>query len=310
MPLSRIQKVGIAVVGGAAALLVGSKAFAKPRKSISLQGCDPTPYVWSEVSVRQEIDDVIDTGNHNVLSVATEVATRLFGNYPGGGIVHFPPGESAPNGVACIWSRVITLVQVIFDERGIIPGEDGGKKPFEIIDPLIRVSPNPTPGFLYQVQYGKQPEVGGMLKLAGVALESVGVPDTAANKSAYCQLIECSPWNDALYNVPDAGCKKGPGGRGLTLNPRHADNRTRMLQGLPPKRTAVTKTKDNGGGRHALMWLPKIEPNAPVPIVALNDDGSNGINPPRAVLAFGMESVPPGNYGCDPWAADAEPLVL
>jgi len=308
MPLSRIQKVGIGVAVGAGALLLGTNAFAKPRaKGTTIEGCDPSPYTWNEAVVRQQIDHFIAQGDDEVLVVATKVANEVFGQYPGGGLVHFPPDQDMQlAGVECVWSRVVTLVQVVFDEKGIVPG---GPKPWEIIDALIRVSPNPTPGFLYQVQYGKQPEVGGMLKLSGVALEAVGVPNTNANKSAYCQLIECSPWNDALYNVPNAGCKKGPGGRGLTLNPQHADNRSRMMQGQPPKRTAISLTKhSSGGGHHALMWLPNLQHNTPVPIIGDNDDGSNGINPPKVVLDLGLENVTAGNYGCDPWAADAEPL--
>jgi len=56
------------------------------------------------------------------------------------------------------------------------------------------------------------------------------------------------------------------------------------------------------------MWLPNLQHNTPVPIIGDNDDGSNGINPPKVVLDLGLENVTAGNYGCDPWAADAEPL--
>ena len=321
MPLSRIQKVGLVTFSLAGAYLFGTKAFAKPTRGGGVvTGCNPMPYTWSENNTRDAINELIDDGATDALQVATKVANDLYGDYPGGGMVNFPPKQGMQlAGVECIWSRVVALVTQIFKDRGVVPKGDD-PKPWEIINPymedpedggmirdgsLLRVRPNLGMSF-----YGTN-----KWSIAYKALENAGVPSSGANRIEYTRLIQCSPWNDALTataqwdggGYPKFGA--GRNGRAIPLNANHADNKQRMLQGNAPRRAATDYNSHDGtGGKNPLIWLPKIEHNAPAVVVALNDDGTSGINPPRDILNFGLENVAPGSYGCDPFSSDAEPL--
>lgn len=323
MPLSRVQKVGIAAFGLAGAYLFSTKAFAKPTKGGgTITGCNPTPYTWNEGPVRALINAEIDDGADDSLAVATDVANELFGQYPGGGVVKFPPTQGMQlAGVECIWSRVVALVTQIFKDRGIVPKGDD-PKPWEIVNPyledpddggmirdgsLLRVRPNLGMSF-----YGEN-----KWSIAYKALQNAQVPATGANRIEYTRLIQCSPWNDALTatakwdggGYPKFGA--GRNGRAIPLNANHADNKQKLLQGQSPRRAATDYNSHDGSGGHLpLIWLPKIEHGAPAVVVALNDDGTSGINPPRDILEFGLENVNPGTYGCDPFSSDAEPLVF
>jgi hypothetical protein len=184
-------------------------------------------------------------------------------------------------------------------------------KPYEIVEKWIRDVP--TPGFLYRVQPGS---VNGMSGLAQQALANAGIPNPKNNNGVkvnslnYRNMIECSPWNDALLNVEGAGGQGGPNDRGISLNAVHADNKQRMMMGQAPRRAVTGKSSHDGTGGHLpLVWLPALEPGAPVPVIAEWPDGYLGINPPAEILAFGMEGVFPGQYGCDPWRDEAAEIL-
>jgi hypothetical protein len=307
MPLGRAQKFALAGLAGVTAFLVGKKAFASPRTTTTTEtGCNPAPFTWNEAATRQMIEGEVDDGKTDALEVAKDVADEIYGDYPGGGKVTYPPSSPALAGVECIWSRVTSLVQTIFAEKGVVPG--GTKTdPYDIVFPMISDSPTAKDGFFYKVHQGP-PDSHGMYSIAKRTLQNANVPDGVQNQLKYLKMIECSPFNDALYNVPNAGGKSGPNHRGIPLTLVHADNYERLLSGQPAKRTAVSTQSGPGGGHYPLIWLPKIKHNSVIPMVVNNPDGTNGINPPKVILDFGLENVSAGNYGCEPWASDAEPL--
>lgn len=308
MPLGRPQKFALAGLAGLVGFFAYKKAYASPSlTSGTMTGCDPSPFTWNEAGIRQAIESRIDDGDHDQLSVAKDVAETYYSTYPGGGHATYPPGEPALKGVACIWARITALVAQIFQEKGIVPSGPGGTDPYDIVFPLISDSPSAKDGFLYKVHQGA-PDSHGMYSIAKRTLQAANVPDGAQNQVKYLKMIECSPWNDALYNVGNAGGKSGPQHRGIPLTLVHADNYERLLGGQPAKRTAVSSNKGPGGGHYPLFWLPKIKHGAAIPIIENNADGTNGINPPKVILDFGLENVSAGNYGCEPWASDAEPL--
>ena len=140
------------------------------------------------------------------------------------------------------------------------------------------------------------------------------------NRLEYIQLIQCSPYNDALYTTFGYGPKAvgSPVGRALRFLPMHYNNRGRLMRGLAPRRniTLGTPGDKNSGNSYgqdeqarsfAYIWLPKIN------LQILWDsggkdvttsgvtwpDGSNGIMPPPEVLRYGVENVPDSvAWGC------------
>ncbi len=84
-----------------------------------------------------------------------------------------------------------------------------------------------------------------------------------------------------------------------------------MMLGEPPRRAITGKAAHDGTGGHLpFVWIPRIQPNAPVPILQDHEDGSSGINPPSDILAFGLENVPPAIYGCEQYEDAAQDLPL
>lgn len=300
------------MIAGSAAVALGVygvyKATRKKKKRRRpANGC--APYQWNPAPVGASINTIIDEGGDNRDEIAREVATEHFGTYPGGGVVTFPPPAQAAAGVGCIWERTLALVDAIISERGF------EEKPWEIIEGWSSPDANPQHGTLFRQSQGTL--LAGAKGITGKALESAGVPNTGTNRVQYLRLIECSPWNDAIYNVNlsetafSQRFREGPL-RGISQNPQHEDNRGRMMQGLPPRRAARedSMTQHDGGGRHAFMWLPLIEQGAPVVVAADFEDGRSGINPPADILAFGLEDVTPRVYGCPEYEASAQELPL
>lgn len=209
----------------------------------------------------------------------------------------------------------------------------------------------PTPGTLVQIRYGdillgtkvpKNPGTGEGRSIVYTTLASAGwmaakefggasdaEAGTFARKVAndahgarldYIDLIQCSPWNDALYTTygfgPDSWAS--PAGRALRFLPQDYDNRMRLMQGLAPRRNMVLGTpadKDSGTAyganqneRHfAYIWLPKINLQtlwATGGEVVTTEgvtwaDGSNGIMPPPEVTEYGVENIPESvSWGC------------
>lgn len=298
-----LTATGFAIIAGWG----GYQALKKKKKKKKAAGtCAPYRFDANAVSV--SINTMIDQGADDRDQIAIAVANEHFGAYPGGGTAVFPPAPNAPPGITCVWENTLALVDAIVDARGF----EG--KPWEIVEEWTSPSGKPTPGLLFRVEPGSG---WGVSSVAREALKNAGIPNPKnannvyPNQLAMMKLIECSPWNDALYGVVGGGGKQGPGGRGIQLNASHADNKQRMLQGLPPRRAATGLSSHDGGGGHLpYLWVPLLEPNAPVPIPAQWTDGRSGINPPVEVLAFGMDNVPPGIYGCEAYQEAAADLPL
>lgn len=162
-------------------------------------------------------------------------------------------------------------------------------------------------------------EIGGLNDADAAAFAS-DVANDSNNRVEYVQLIQCSPWNDALYTTYGFGPKswESPAGRALRFLPQHYDNRRRLIEGLSPRRnmalgTPSDKKSGNGYGvnqnerNFAYLWLPKINlqilwdsGGTDVTTEGIQwEDGSNGIMPPPQVLAFGVENVPEQvSWGC------------
>jgi hypothetical protein len=153
-----------------------------------------------------------------------------------------------------------------------------------------------------------------LFDIARWTLQNSGIPNTSQNRIALVRLIECSPYNDAVYGVKLSENAFGQRFRsdqpyGISGNPQHADNLTRMKQGLPVRRAAFRNSMSDhedvpGGGRHAALWIPLlqqgIESVGPSAVLAWQD-GSSAINPPPEIIDLGFENVPDGEYGCAPW---------
>lgn len=162
-------------------------------------------------------------------------------------------------------------------------------------------------------------EVGGMSHEEALDFASKVAHDNN-NRIEYIQLIQCSPWNDALYTTYGFGPKawESPAGRALRFLPQHYDNRARLVRGQAPRRNitlgssadknAGTGTGQKSGERNfSYIWLPKINlqmlwdsDGTEITTQGIQwEDGSNGIMPPPQVLAYGVDNVPEAvSWGC------------
>lgn len=235
---------GAAILGG---IVLYDTVYAKPapakKKKKPEPSCDPSPYQWNEGAVRAGIEDLVTAGERDATFIATEVASSLFGDYPGGGNIEFPPAPGAPKGVACVWSLVIYMVDIIFKEKGIKNGKKDGGFNWEVhgagdLDnypwetPSLHPDNYPTPGVFIDIgnKEGAWDTSEGLDKMMKVLLaQSMAMANLAGGNVdvglAYAQttkgknlrrdyrnLIQCSVWNDALYgqtNIVAAGGKEG-----------------------------------------------------------------------------------------------------
>jgi hypothetical protein len=242
--------------------------------------------------------------------VAAAAANEHYGVHPSGGAVVFPATNGLP-GAACIWRMVYDLTQQIWAERP--PDIDYN----ELISTFESGDGQPEMGTFFD-----RGEGDNMSTIARRSLNNAGISQLeGANRIAYMRLIECGPYNDALYNVKLS--EKSFNSRfrqdqpyGISGYPQHHDNLLRMKQGSPPRRAALRNSMTGaetvpGGKRHADMWLPLLKPGTEVVgpnSVAVWQDGSSAINPPTEILAMGFENVTSGQYGCAPWTTLVESL--
>lgn len=78
--------------------------------------CNPAPYTFNDSAIAASIEASIAAGTKPDM-VAVEVATEHFSQHPSGATVVFPPTVNLP-GVACVWAKVLWMV----DERLSEPG--------------------------------------------------------------------------------------------------------------------------------------------------------------------------------------------
>ena len=134
---------------------------------------------------------------------------------------------------------------------------------------------------------------------------------------AYLNIIQCSPWNDALYGTWGYGKHALPSahGRAIRMIAQHDRVYDRLADGQAPIRTLDRGTpKDKGKGTatgagesYELLWLPPLRSDALLDsrrarqVVAdglVWADGSTKYNPPPSVQALGVDNAPPGPWGC------------
>jgi len=258
---------------------------------------DPcAPFKWDAARVREEIVAELEDGESDPVVIASVVATEVYGVYPGTGEeVLYPPQSGARTAIKCIYDKVLSLTESVL--RTTSPTA----KPFEVVQ--RNTSNTPLPGKMFHA-INANLQGTSMLGDDGVvarALRAAGVPDTANNRLRYLELIECSPYNHAVVNYDNARAGSnfpgyGPNNSGILLNSQHFNNYQRMMEGRPARRSI------RSGGSRPFFWLPTIEQNAPVVMLATNVDGSPGISPPDEIIEFGFEGVPSGTYGCPPYA--------
>lgn len=262
----------------AALALLNRKAHAGRRTG----GGECSPYTFDGNAVKAEIDAAITNGSASAEHVAITVATKLYSRHPSGVTVAFPPAADAPAGARCVYERILGLAKEAV----------GGWR--DLVDAWTGLPGAPEPGKFYkqsqgEIFFGDSGVVSGALGVAGV-------PNTANNRANYLYAMECSPFNDAVYNrdLDDAGVKNRARSwwpRGIVQTPQYPDNYLRAIQGKPFKR--------GNGNSFALAWLPLISPTPDGKFaIAMWPDGTSGINPPAEVLALGFEGVPPKQYGC------------
>lgn len=287
--------VGLFVLTG---LLVWDSLKAPlPKKRKPLASCDPRPYDWDEDRVREEIQKFIDSGERDASLVSVGVATTLFGRYPEGGLVEFPPAPGVPASVGCVWSLVTWLVEgmlkqpnpkvdveenVRWDLRTV---GDWDTYPWET--PSRHPQNEPMPGvFVDAGGYSGDEIVKRVLSNAVIMAANTGIDTTKvqglahANSSRGRQLrkrfrdhITGGAFNDGLYGQTDVDKAGGnrekninymmnAKGRGLNWREYHADNLNRMSNGLAPKRLTNLEgdvLDPHRGDSAMLVWIPAID---------------------------------------------------
>lgn len=241
---------GLVLIGG----LIASTAFAKPRGLPRISDLPPppppdacAPYTWDDDRVRAAIHQHIDEGSTDPAFVASEVASELYGTHPDGVAVTFPPGPEPLPGVECVWLRVVTLVDDIFNERNVTTGDDvidvtdpvsfvtrrSNDPGYPWTEPTLHHANWPTPGMFLDLNLTPSkdgtswdPKNGfdSMIRAAlGSALVMAGNDPGLATSTGtlgkrlrreYRQLItQPGSWNDRIYGQTNAnfagGCQPG-----------------------------------------------------------------------------------------------------
>lgn len=290
--------IGLAIVGTLWTTAALAKRKWKKTKARKKYTC--APYMYDEEAVRSAIDLRIREGFQDQSLVASEVAAELFGEYPGGGTIVFPPGPDDPVGAQCVWALVVDLVDLIFTKQNIEATEldegiawqirDRNDPGYPWLQPSLEVDNIPTPGmFVDMGNYeGAWDPSSGYDSLVRTSLANALVmagkdPALATGSSSTSKrlrremraLFHCSKFLDNLYGQTDPNKAHGPGetaqrwmvnsqGRGLNWNAVHADNLQRIGQGLAPRRQTDLQgdMPADMAGHPMLMWVPAVDLNA------------------------------------------------
>lgn len=192
--------------------------------------------------------------------------------------------------------------------------------------PLTDPSNYPTPGRFHQI--GGENSGTTLKKIARLALTTAyfkllgdfDEADLRARRSAswraYRDLINCAPWNHALYgskNQPGPYYYDTPHGDHISMYPVHGRIRQALEQGEMLVRLVDEEDpKSPAGGVHAFIWLP------PLDLDALAEDeilvsreywytGDSMIMPPPEVVTFDVDGIPESRqWGCLGFAAGVE----
>lgn len=172
---------------------------------------------------------------------------------------------------------------------GFQPEAPDEPPPADLPDVNDWTDPYPTPGRFYQVKQGDNLSSiarKALLSAGYIAAKEIGELDDAEAQSfaqkvassgsrriKYINIIQCSAWNDALYETYGFGDKahESPNGRALRLIPQHANNRARLAAGKAPIRNiALGSPADKGKGNRIgvdpayrqgfeFLWMPAID---------------------------------------------------
>ena len=281
-------------------LLVWDSLKTPPRKKRKqLTSCDPRPYEWNAERVAEEVQSLLDAGERDASLISLQVATTLFGIYPEGGPVEFPPAPGAPAAVGCVWSLVTWFVEDKLKITQAAPQDDENNDiqlnlrtvndwdtyPWEI--PSRHPQNEPMPGsFVDAGGYTGDELIKNVLSNAIIMAANAGIDTSTvqglahANSSRGRQLrkqmrssVIGNEFNDGLYGQTDVdkaggNSEKGityvmnPKGRGLNWNAYHADNLDRLLRGLAPKRVTNLEgdvLDPHRGNASMLLWIPAID---------------------------------------------------
>ncbi len=198
----------------------------------------------------------------------------------------------------------------------------------------------PTPGYFYQVRPGDRfmgddgviaralhqavihaARAKGWSEARMFAHATALAADIKA-RLAYLSIVQCGPWNDAMYGTWGYAAEDVPAahGRAIRLIARHDRVYDRLVDGQAPIRTLDRSTPaDKGTGMATgagdmleLLWLPPLRSDALLDanrsrqVVAEGlvwADNSSKYNPPPSVVALGITNAPTGPWGCTEAAA-------
>lgn len=272
-PTTTQWAVILAGVTAGAVLLTATAASASDRGK-QLPDVTPgecAPYEYNSAIVDNQIESLVQAGERDKEYIATTVATFLFGAYPGGGQVLFPPSANPLAGVSCVWLRVRTQVDAMFDELGlddVVPTEPGSLEwvlrtsadpgyPWE--EPVMHIENYPTPGMFVDIGNAEgawkpsngydsmvRAYLGSALSMAGgdvsLATSNAG---QELRKAARRAITSVGGFNDLLYGQTNLNYA---GGNDPSKNGGDANK---------PKSGAYVLNARNRG----LNWLPRHKDN-------------------------------------------------
>jgi len=313
-------------------LILGALSKRKKKKSsvsnvgpVGIVSCPPFPFMKQRVD--EAIQDAIDEfQTEDVERISLEVARRVYPENQEMQPLQWPPPAGADAQICLLEQIQIRVNRIIAELADDIANSDQPEAPTppESMDwPGMFgdwVKPSPESGFWYQVVQGDslseiaQRMLRSALAAAGGPVEIMSRDSTARRRLIVAAInsIECSPINDGLYGTADAH-HYAPHLRGISLNRVHADNGSRISQGLAPRR-AVTgvASHDGTGGFLPLLWLPRWSMTAlasVTPRVVVEPEGfwpENGLSgswPPPPYVDLGADNVPSGGWGCEPFVS-------
>lgn len=238
-----------------------------------------------------------------------------------GGIVVAPTPPPAGGGVV--------------PEKGIIPGLDLSDYESPTNYPRDGILLRVVSGDIFLGEGNRSITYRALLSAGYQAAKDAGASDADAtgfarkiakngsNRIQYLDLIQCSPWNDALYGTWGYGnvARPGPHGRAIRMLKYHPNNRQRIKEHKPPMRNIDLgapswRADDRRAGpewqeaaeSYEYLWLPKLDYKVlynqglieldPTPWEGADENMSSKIFPPPMVSNLGAMNVPPGTWGC------------
>jgi hypothetical protein len=308
-------------------------------------------FEWNAGDVDSATWTLIDAGLLDADDLQREVAVALYPTTPEGETQPWPPAN-ADDRAMVLWERLAIRInfalaewaeqQVNEPELPTPQANDtaighGAHAPLPIPGPVdVRTWENPDnypqPGTFHQVYFQGEHNSGHTLKhiaqkaiaqavmlLTDDAELAQAMSDDPEIWGAYRALIDCSPWNHALFAVRHGSGPSGydsPTGEQVSLAPLHDDVRAALAAGRSPRRAITGPSTHKGGGHFAYPWLPPVDGGALLEGVVripskLWDSGDIRLMPPPEVLAL-VPFVPLTRWwGCEPnevqWPAEARP---